>query len=44
MHVVVTPGRPVAGANSGVAQRLAGDTAEPCLTLPWARLADLSWA
>lgn len=44
MHVVVTPGRPVAGAGAGVAQRLAGDTAEPCATLPWTRLATLSWA
>lgn len=44
MHVVVTPGRPVAGAGAGVAQRLAGDTAEPCATLPWGRLARLPWA
>ena len=43
MHVVVTPGRPVACAGAGVAQRLAGDTAEPCVTLPRACLAELSW-
>jgi hypothetical protein len=43
MHVVVTPRRPVACAGPGVAARLAGDTSEPCRTLPWRRLADLPW-
>lgn len=43
LHVVVTPGRPVACAGAGVAQRLADDTAEPCVTLPRPALARLSW-
>jgi hypothetical protein len=43
MHVVVTPRRPVACAGGAVAARLAGDTSEPCRTLPWRRLADLPW-
>lgn len=43
MHVVVTPGRPLACADAGVAARLAGDTSEPCVTLPWQRIADLPW-
>jgi len=43
MHVVVTPHRPVACAMPGVAARLAGETAESGLTLPWRRLADLPW-
>lgn len=43
MHVVVTPHRPVACAMPGVAARLAGETAEAGLTLPWQRLADLPW-
>lgn len=44
MHAVITPGRPLACADGGVAARLAGDTAEPCVTLPWRRLAGLPWA
>jgi hypothetical protein len=44
MHVVVTPHRPLACAGAGVAARLAGETGEDCVTLPWPRLADLSWA
>ena len=44
MSVVVTPGRPVACAGAGVAARLAGETGEACVTLPWRRLADLAWA
>lgn len=43
MHVVVTPERPVACAGPAVAARLARETTEPCLTLPWTRLADLPW-
>ena len=44
MHAVVTPRRPVACAGPAVAARLADDTTERCLTLPWRRLADLPWA
>lgn len=43
VHVVVTPHRPVACAGRGVAARLAGETTEASVTLPWARLADLPW-
>ena len=43
MHVVVTPHRPVACAGAGVAARLAGETTEACVTLPWRELADLPW-
>ncbi|MGK5115350.1 MULTISPECIES: hypothetical protein [unclassified Geodermatophilus] len=43
LHVVVTPRSPVACAPSAVAARLAGETGEPCLRLPWSRLADLRW-
>jgi hypothetical protein len=43
MQVVVTPHRPVACAMPGVAARLAGETTESGLTLPWRRLADLPW-
>lgn len=43
MHVVVTPHRPVACADAGVARRLAAEGTEPCRTLPWAELADLGW-
>lgn len=43
MHVVVTPRRPVACAEAGVAARLAGETTEASVTLPWRRLADLPW-
>ena len=44
MHVVVTPRRPVACADAGVARRLAAEGTEPCRTLPWGGLADLGWA
>ncbi|MGY1808901.1 hypothetical protein ACI8AF_16150 [Blastococcus sp. SYSU D00669] len=44
MTVVVTPRRPVACAEPGVAARLAGETGEACVILPWRRLPDLSWS
>ena len=43
MHVVVTPRRPVACAVPAIAARLAGETTEASVTLPWAQLADLPW-
>jgi hypothetical protein len=43
MHVVVTPHRPVACAGGGIAARLAGETSEASVTLPWSRLAELPW-
>ena len=43
MHVVVTPRRPVACAGPAIAARLAGETTEASVTLPWRRLADLPW-
>jgi hypothetical protein len=43
MHVVVTPERPVACAGEGIAARLAGETSEASVTLPWQDLADLPW-
>jgi hypothetical protein len=43
MQVVVTPHRPVACAVPGVAARLAGETTESGITLPWRRLPDLPW-
>ena len=43
MHVVVTPRRPVACAGPAIAARLAGETTEASVTLPWAELADLPW-
>jgi hypothetical protein len=43
MHVVVTPTRPVACAGPAIAARLAGQTTEAGVTLPWRRLADLPW-
>ena len=43
MHVVVTPQRPVACAGPAVAARLAGETTEASVTLPWRSLADLPW-
>jgi hypothetical protein len=43
MHVVVTPDRPVACAGAGIAARLAGETTEASVTLPWQDLADLTW-
>jgi hypothetical protein len=44
MHVVVTPHRPVACAGPAIAARLAGETTDASVTLPWRRLADLPWA
>jgi hypothetical protein len=43
MHVVVTPHRPVAAAGRAIAARLAGETTEASVTLPWRALADLPW-
>jgi hypothetical protein len=43
MHVVVTPRRPVACAGPAIAARLAGETTEASVTLPWPCLADLPW-
>lgn len=43
MHVVITPHRPVACAEPAIAARLAGETTEACVTLPWRSLADLPW-
>jgi hypothetical protein len=43
MHVVVTPHRPVACAGPGIAARLAGETPEASVTLPWQDLAGLPW-
>jgi hypothetical protein len=44
MHVVITPNRPVACAEAGVARRLAGETGEACVIAPWQALVDLPWA
>ena len=43
MRVVVTPRRPVACAGPAIAARLAGETTEASVTLPWPRVADLPW-
>jgi hypothetical protein len=43
MHVVVTPERPVACAGRGVAARLAGETSESSVTLPWQSVPTLPW-
>jgi hypothetical protein len=43
LHVVVTPERPVACAGPAVAARLAGETPEDCVILPWALLPTLPW-
>jgi hypothetical protein len=43
MHVVVTPHRPLACAEAGIARRLAGETAEACVIAPWQALVDLPW-
>lgn len=43
MHVVVTPHRPVACAGAGIAARLAGETNEASVTVPWTRVAELPW-
>ncbi|NEK57849.1 hypothetical protein GCU56_08190 [Geodermatophilus sabuli] len=42
-HVVVTPRSAVACADAGVAARLAGETGEACLRLPWRQLSQLRW-
>lgn len=44
LHVVVTPHRPVACAGAGIAARLAGETPEASVTLPWRRVAELPWS
>ncbi len=43
MHLVVSPGSPVACAERGVAGRLAGETGEACVIAPWRALVDLPW-
>lgn len=43
MYVVVTPHRPVACAGPAIAARLAGETPEASVTLPWRRVVDLPW-
>lgn len=43
MHVVVTPHRPVACAGPGIAARLAGETPEASVTLPWPAVDGLPW-
>ncbi len=42
--VVITPGRPVAWAGRAVAERLAGETVEPCAVLRWREVLDLPWS
>ncbi|MBB3083133.1 hypothetical protein [Geodermatophilus sabuli] len=42
-HVVVTPSSALACAGAGVAARLAGETGEACVRLPWQHLARLRW-
>lgn len=43
MQVVITPHRPVACADPGIAARLAGESTEASVSLPWPRLAALPW-
>ncbi|TFV61685.1 UNVERIFIED_ORG: hypothetical protein E4P37_18690 [Bacillus sp. AZ43] len=43
LHAVVTPRRPVACAGPAIAARLAGETTESSVTLPWAELSGLPW-
>jgi hypothetical protein len=43
VHVVVTPQRPVACADPGVARRLAAEATGSSLTMPWQDVADLGW-
>lgn len=43
VHAVVTPHRPLACAGRSVAARLAGESPEVSVTLPWARLSRLPW-
>jgi hypothetical protein len=42
-HVVVTPHRPVACADRAIAARLASETPEASVTLPWSDLPALTW-
>jgi hypothetical protein len=44
LHAVVTPERPVACAGRGIAGRLAGETTEASVTLPWSALPELPWS
>jgi hypothetical protein len=43
VHIVVTPQRPVACADPGVARRLAAEASGSSVTLPWQHVADLGW-
>jgi hypothetical protein len=43
-HVVITPRRPVACAEAGVARRLTAEATEASRTMPWRELTDLGWA
>jgi hypothetical protein len=43
-HVVITPRRPVAFAEAGVARRLAAEATEGSRTMAWRDLTDLGWA
>ncbi|MQA34567.1 hypothetical protein [Modestobacter roseus] len=44
VHAVVTPGRPVACAEAGVARRLVAEAADLSVVLPWRRIPDLGWS
>lgn len=44
VHVVVTPQRPVACADLGVARRLAAEATGASVTMPWRDVVDLRWA
>ena len=43
MNVVVTPQRPVACADPGVARRLATEATGASVTMPWQDVVDLRW-
>jgi hypothetical protein len=43
VHVVVTPQRPVACADPGVARRLAAEATGASVTMPWRDVVDLRW-
>jgi hypothetical protein len=43
-HLVVTPRRPVACADAGVARRLVAEATDTCATLPWRAVTELGWA
>ena len=43
-HVVITPRRPVACAEAGVARRLVAEATDAWATLPWRQLVELGWA